>query len=61
MKQKAMTQKPSIKSRIPSVEVLGSLNTIVRQTGNNDSDGNRWRPVVDDTKSPPIKNQPDLI
>lgn len=37
----------------PVLENLGTLDQLVRQSGNNDDDGNRWRPKVDDEKVPP--------
>jgi hypothetical protein len=45
----------SMKKRGPQIIRLGSLNTIVRERGNNNDDGDGWSVLAKDERRPPVK------
>ncbi len=48
------SMEPERLQELPKLELLGTLDTLVLQSGRNDDDGNNWRPKPDAGKLPPV-------
>lgn len=44
-----------MKKRGPQIVLLGNLNTIVRENGKNNDDGDSWSVLAKDERRPPVK------